>query len=626
MLRWMFLLLMLQLLLRTLFWHHNQAFFDKGTTTDRIWIYWWGLQMDLSALAWLNFPFFILFYAASYLPASQKPVVWSVLAIGILLNTAGLALGIIDIGYYPFSKHRTNSDLLYVLKDSLAGWRRLLTKYWGLVVVFLTGAAAIFFSAARIYPSTPDNLNRKARLTGQLLGLALLMVLARGWQARPLIPASPLLQIAPHQLPLAQNSIGSFGYSLVRKQDQLMVKKYFPDDSLNQLVLSHQHCCAGHDEADSMIKKNVVICILESFSRFYLQSGPLRARTPFFDSLISKSINFPNAYANGFSSNQGIVAILGGLPALLDEPFYHSVYANTSLNGIGNLLLSKGYRTHFFMGTDRDHFGFEKFGRMAGIEHFHGRQEFGDDQFFDGNWGIYDGPFLQFTAAALAGERQPFMAVIYNLSSHPPFSIPAAETARFNLPPQPPAQRSISYVDDAFRQFFSICRLQPWFKQTIFVFCADHYLYPEDGSPANPVAASAIPLFIYDPGLDSGLVQKGLISQVDITPTVLHLLHFSGDYSGFGTDVLDSSSAKENVAVNKYGSLYQIISREFALAYDGLNERPVSLFNFPADPALSRNLIDSAAQLQTRINMQRQLQAVLQRFSKSLLDRNLASP
>jgi len=48
----------------------------------------------------------------------------------------------------------------------------------------------------------------------------------------------------------------------------------------------------------------------------------MKANTPFFDSLIARSIYFPNAYANGYSSNQGIVSILAGLPSFLDEPFF----------------------------------------------------------------------------------------------------------------------------------------------------------------------------------------------------------------------------------------------------------------------------------------------------------------
>ena len=184
----------------------------------------------------------------------------------------------------------------------------------------------------------------------------------------------------------------------------------------------------------AMKKKNVVIFILESISRGYLLPGdPQKAVSPFFDSIISQSIFFPNGFANGFNSNQGIVSILGGLPAFLDEPFYYSVYANTPLHGIGNILEEKGYSTNFFMGAKRDHFGFEKIGRMAGIEEFYWRDQFNDENAFDGNWGIFDEPFLQYGADILSKKKEPFFAVFFKISSHPPFTIPASHKQDFSF-------------------------------------------------------------------------------------------------------------------------------------------------------------------------------------------------
>src|SRR5262249_31602416 len=149
----------------------------------------------------------------------------------------------------------------------------------------------------------------------------------------------PLLQLDPEVLPLAQNSIGTLVYSIVRRERQLPDKKYFGSRELAKIVTASHRLAPAADTHDTMQRKNVVLVILESFSRCYIMPGDRwKAQTPFLDSLIRRSLFFPHSFANGFTSNQGIVAILGGLPAFTDEAFFYSPYANTPLHSLGNIL------------------------------------------------------------------------------------------------------------------------------------------------------------------------------------------------------------------------------------------------------------------------------------------------
>jgi phosphoglycerol transferase MdoB-like AlkP superfamily enzyme len=462
----------------------------------------------------------------------------------------------------------------------------------------------IFHSSGTLQPVNPD-------------------FLPRGLEGRPLMPASPLLGLDARRLPLAQNSINTFLYSVIRKQEQLAQKHYYSQAELNHIITTHHFLGAGSGPQDTMIKKNVMVCILESFSRCYLTPGdPKKATTPFFDSLIKKSVYFPNAYANAFESNQGIVAILGGLPALMDEPFYYSSYANTPLDGIGNILKSKGYNTNFFLGAGRDHFGFGKFTRMAGIDNYYSRVDFNEDRFFDGNWGIFDDPFLQYGARVLSQKEQPFLAVFYNISSHPPFTVPAVHRQQFNFPDKTPAQRSISYVDYSFQHFFETCKKATWFQNTIFVFCSDHGLYPEDSSGFNYINNASIPIFIFDPSRKQGAVDTNLISQVDLTPSILDLLNYKGKYTGFGKTVFKHSS-NDAYAINRQGYTQQIITREFILGYDASGEKTQYLYHYPSDSLLKENLIHNIQYEEHRKNLEYLLKANIQRYNQALISRSL---
>ena len=85
--------------------------------------------------------------------------------------------------------------------------------------------------------------------------------------------------------------------------------------------------------------KNVVVILLESFSREYV--GVLNnysGYTPFVDSLTRHSLVFENAYSNGLRSIDAIPAIIAGLPTLMDDPFITSSYSTNNTTGLVEIL------------------------------------------------------------------------------------------------------------------------------------------------------------------------------------------------------------------------------------------------------------------------------------------------
>jgi len=614
-------LILLYTISRLFFWIHNNSLFSNYSAVDVFNIFFRGLEQDIASLLLLNAPILFVLFAGSYWQLFRKIVFRYTQWAFLLLNLAGLAINILDIGYFPYSRHRSNLDLRYVLSDSLSSFKSILIGYWPLLLVLLLFSLVVYRLSRYLFGSTEKHFpaSWQSIIINQVVFIFLACLFMTGLKRTIILPSTPLLSVASDKLPIAQNSVYTFAYSVLKRQEQLGAKKYFTEPALDKMVVTaHRMHHTG-----PMDHKNVIICILESFSRGYLVPGDFyKAKTPFFDSLIKKSTFFPNAFANGFESNQGIVAILGGLPAFLDEPFYYSIYANTPLHSIGNILKERGYGTHFFMGANKDHFGFEKFGRMAGIDHFYNRADFNDDRFYDGNWGIFDEPFLQFGSVILATQKEPFLSVFFNISSHPPFTLPEDSKKKFSVPGQTAAQNSISYVDHAFSHFFETSKKAAWFQNSIFIFCADHSLYLEDGQPNTPVSASEIPIFIYDPGSDSGSVNESVMSQVDIAPSILGLLRYSGPYSGFGRNVFDTSNGI-GYALNKPGSLYQIIDSGLALDYDANREKTELLYHYHDNLYYKRNLVDSLAFAERKKKLEDQLKATVQRYREALTKRSL---
>ena len=616
------LLLLLHTSLRVIFWIYNASQFADLSAYDAWLIFCRGIQQDMASLIFLNSPLLIFLVTGAWTRgAFSRPSFYRIARwLFVALNAAGLALNYIDTGYYRFSRHRSNIDLFYVFGDSISSLHSILAGYWPLLLCFIGGIAALVAMAKFLVRPSLTHVIRPhpAKRAGaqSLILLALLMVTGFVGKGRPIIPTTPLLSVTAGQLPLAQNSILTFFYSVLHRPEELDTKQYFSQAELRAIAPT-THVLTG--DSLPFQRKNVVICILESFSRSYVTPGdPYKAHTPCFDSLIKKSLYFPRAYANGYASNQGIVSILCGLPPLLEEPFYYSEYANTPLRSIGNILREKGYSTNFFMGAPRDHFGFGKLTHMAGIDHAYWQNDFNNDVYFDGNWGIFDGPFLQYGAQVLAEKKQPFMSVFFNISSHYPYTIPVGQRYRFAQAGMSPQQRSISYVDDAFRQFFAACSRAPWFRNTLFVFSADHWMSPEDKVGYTYVNSNTIPIFIYDPSQEQGLVDSSLISQVDITPLILDKLHYKGSYAGLGRSLRDTAA---RYVLNRYINNYQLIDTAYVLGYSPAQGSSY-FYRYASDSLFKHDLLGNPLYSMEQARLEKWIRANLQAYAQALKKRS----
>ncbi len=258
-------------------------------------------------------------------------------------------------------------------------------------------------------------------------------------------------------------------------------KKYFTPEELPQRFTP------VHQPADSaavnLTGRNVMVFIMESMSAehsAYLHPEGLRRSrekgfTPFLDSLMRNGLTFKRMYANGSRSIQAMPSVLGSIPSFR-TPFVLMPQSLGESRQLPAILRGRGYATAFFCGSEHGSMGFGAYARSAGVERLVSREDYeakhgkGD---FDGYWGIWDEPFLQFTGEELTAMPEPFFATLFTLSSHHPFVVPAQYEDK--LPAgYTKLHKGVAYVDNAFRLFFERFGSEEWFRRTIFVFVADH--------------------------------------------------------------------------------------------------------------------------------------------------------
>ncbi len=472
-----------------------------------------------------------------------------------------------------------------------------------------------------------------------LAGAVALLVTAPlgGWRHRDIRPIALSNVNAYARHPSETALILNTPFSLLRtiSSNPFPVTKYYSDAEEMRRIYSPIHhpsaqvtagdstaAGAGGVRAGGMRKKNVVIIILESFGEEYIDALNDRALgsgspgyAPFMDSLVAKSLRFSHTYDNGSKSIDAMPSILASIPRFA-RPFVLTSSAVEPIDGLPALLGRKGYSTAFFHGARTGSMGFDGFARLVGFDRYYGREDFeadgrsGGKEQFDGYWAIWDEPFFQYYARVMSEMPQPFMTAIFSATSHHPFHVPAEYEGKFPKGTLP-IHQCIGYTDMALRKFFEAARQTDWYENTIFVITNDHTnqrAYPEYRSDIGVFYG---PILIFDPSGDvvKPGVREGIISQIDVMPTLLGLLNYPEEYAAYGVDM--SRPEAKGEALSYINNAYQFVEGDYVLQFDG--EKSIALYAI--DDHLQKTNLLSRRPQEVR-QMERRLKAILQTYNE----------
>jgi phosphoglycerol transferase MdoB-like AlkP superfamily enzyme len=375
-------------------------------------------------------------------------------------------------------------------------------------------------------------------------------------------------------------------------------------------------------------KPNIVLIIVESLGREFLGYSNGSTLTPFLDDLSGRSLNFDYCYANGTRSKEMISSIFCGIPSWLEDDYISSMYAGNKLENAFAKFAKCGYSTGFFHGGENGTMDFQSFLAATGPKTYYGRDQYPDQADYDGAWGIYDEPYLQYFASCLDTMRKPFFTSVFTLSSHEPYSIPEKYKGRFSDTGLP-IYKTIQYTDLALRNFFAYAQKQPWFDNTIFVITGDHtssgkhdYFYSTSGHYEVPLLIYGGPVtrrFLLEDRVEKPLdpaPETKTVAQTDIVPTLLALSGCPDRRMGIGHNIF---SAYKGFSFNRQNGLWYIIEYPFALGIDEygvVKDFHRRYRNKTVQEQLPRNHPE-------REWMEKTLKAHLQLFSKSLRTNSL---
>ena len=588
-------MLILLAISRWLLFIFNASNFPDLSLGEQFRLFFVGMRFDIWTLIIANLPF-LVFYG---LPLEFKYNKYYCKIIDILFvitNSLSIALNLIDVIYYRYIDKRMTSELFGFMQhtdDNQGGlMKQFLVDFWFMVVIFVVFLIVIIILTRKTRVKPIRITNRTYwYTTHSLIFLCLIAAsiigLRGGLQNKPMSIITAAQYTKPQNMPLVLNT----PYTIGRGTSGNVLKPidYFDDEELENLYSPiHKDLKVNRFIESKAQDYNVLMIILESHGqemvKFYNERRE-ETITPFLDSLLANSLSF-NGMANGRQSIEALTSILSGLPSLMSSDYVESRYAANRLDGFGSILKQHGYSTAFFHGGNNGTMNFNASAISAGFDNYYGRNEYGNDDDYDGTWGISDMPFLQFTALRLNEMPKPFAAGVFTLSSHHPFKLPKG----YELPEgkyETDFEKTVRYTDDALREFFATVSQYDWFDSTIFVIVGDH-VNPEHrfDNYLNGYGQYQIVTAFYAPSIIKPLKTNIMAQQTDIGISLVAALGYNDSIFSFGRNVFDS--LQEPCFSSYLNNIYQYSDGRYMLQSDGNNITAV--FDIDEDPCLNDNL------------------------------------
>ncbi len=547
------------MLIRILFWMVNAEQFDWPGMDNAIRVLFWGSYFDIISLFYFLSPFILLqlFWVHFSKPAliSKGLKIYFTFILFLLLT-----LSCIDAAYYPFAKTRLGAELFRMAGNEEISLWTYIADYWFYIPLILGMTWLVW----KFYPEFKEVGRIKGYIQWplSLVCIVLLVFTIRGgMRLKPLRSMDTALFVEAGYAPLAISTGFNFLESL--QVEQITIPSYYSSRQMEEWMKNDYHMISQSKPAE----RNIVILILESFGREYCfpQTSEAISYTPFLQKLAQKSTFYEKAYANGTRSVDAIPAILEGVPKLTKTDFMYSNYIKNKTPGFTNYLKPKGYGCYFYHGGKNGTMGFESFLKSRGWNYSGKDQYQGKDADFDGQWGIYDGPYLHFVGEQLKRVKSPFIASVFTLSSHHPYQLPNQFKDSFKSTLKP-IHKTIQYADQSLQQFFENIQDEAWFKNTVFIVTADHSSENFTKYYKASDAKYLVPLLVYDPQNERGLVDKNVIQHIDIVPLGLTVSGYEGEIFTLGT-FFDRPEMK--MAFQNEDGRYQVIMEWAKAGFNG---------------------------------------------------------
>lgn len=299
------------------------------------------------------------------------------------------------------------------------------------------------------------------------------------------------------------------------------------------------------------LQKNIVLISIESLGADFVESfGGKAGLTPNLDRFAKEGLTFDQLYATGLRTVRGLEALTLSLPPTPGHAVPTRQH-NTGLQTLGGVLKQNGYAPFYIYGGYSYFDNMENFFTGNGYQVVDRTDVATTDIHHETIWGIADEDILHHAISVInkqvAGGQKVF-AHIMTTSNHRPFTYPEG---RIDIPSGSGRDGAVKYTDWAIGNFMQEASQQPWFKDTLFVFVADHTSHGR-GRTDLPPENYRIPMIIYAPAFIQPQKITYLASQIDVAPTILGLMNIPYLSEFYGQDIRLAGATNQRAFMANY--------------------------------------------------------------------------
>lgn len=304
--------------------------------------------------------------------------------------------------------------------------------------------------------------------------------------------------------------------------------------------------------------KNVILISLESLQSFVINNEMNgHVITPFLNELSkdSDTFYFDNFYHQtglGKTSDSEFILENSLYPRNGSAVFF--THSGNTFHALSEKLSEQGYFSNVMHANNRSFWNRDIMYKALGIQKFYDVDSYKIGEGEAVNWGMKDIPFFEQSVDIMKEMPQPFISRMITLTNHHPFDldeedmlIPAYDSNSNTLNKY---FQTVRYMDESVKVFFDDLKKSGLYDNSIIIMYGDHYGISENHNkamgmyldkeitPYDNAVLQKVPLFVHIPGYGKGGVSHELSGQMDLRPTILHLLGVSskGDVQ-FGSDL-----------------------------------------------------------------------------------------
>src|SRR5690625_807352 len=351
-------------------------------------------------------------------------------------------------------------------------------------------------------------------------------------------------------------------------------------DAIQNFQLSSQRASASSDDLDNIVNyldkytktpneeltgvgagKNIIKIHLESFQSFLI-NYELHGEevTPFINSIVNDMQDEFTYFENFFhQTEQGKTAdaefiLDNSLYGLPQGAAFVTKGTNTYQALPAILKQRQGYTNAVFHGDGKLFWNRDEIYKQFAIDHYF------DETYYDMSeeqvigYGLKDKPFFEESMPYLESLPEPFYAHFITLTHHHPYLIDEEDAT---IAPAETGDGSVDryfqtarYLDESLEEFFTYLKEADLYDDSIIMIYGDNYgisdnhnramseIFNEEMTPFKNAHLHRLLFMIQIPGIEGQGIVSEYAGQIDVMPTMLHLLGIRAqDYIQFGTDM-----------------------------------------------------------------------------------------